>query len=64
VRLGGGYAKDEAAFSEFLWADFFRPKIDVRQIKERQAQAVQQGIKLAHSREARYLPGWICKKGK
>jgi hypothetical protein len=63
VRTGGGYAKDEAPFSEFLWADFFRPHIDVKQIKERQAQAVREGIRLAHSREARYLPGWICKNG-
>ena len=64
VRLAGGYAKDEAPFSEFLWADFFRPRIDAQQIKQRQAQAVRQGVKLAHSREARYLPGWICEKGK
>jgi hypothetical protein len=64
VRLAGGYAKDEAPFSEFLWADFFRPRIDAQHIRQGQAQAVRQGVKLAHSREARYLPGWICKKDK
>lgn len=64
VRLQGGYAKDQAPFSEFLWADFFRTRISARQIKQRQAQATRAGVKLAHSREARYLPGWICKTGK
>jgi len=64
VRLQGGYAKDQAPFSEFLWADFFRTRVDARQIKERQVQAVRSGVKLAHSRDARYLPGWICKTGK
>jgi hypothetical protein len=64
VRTGGGYAKDEAPFSEFLWADFFRSRIPVRQIRQSQAQAVKAGLKLAHSRDARYLPGWICKDTK
>ena len=62
VRTGGGYAKDETPFSEFLWADFFRARIPVSQIKSKQDQAVRAAIKLAHSREARYLPGWICPK--
>jgi hypothetical protein len=62
VRTNGGYAKDEAPFSEFLWADFFRTRISARQIKVGQAQAVKTGVKLAHSRQARYLPGWICQK--
>ena len=32
VRMAGGYAKVEAPFSEFLWADFFRPRVTARQI--------------------------------
>jgi hypothetical protein len=63
VRTGGGYAKDEAPFSEFLWADFFRTRISAAQIKNQQDQAVKSAVKLAHSRDARYLPGWICLKG-
>jgi hypothetical protein len=59
VRIGGGYAKDQAPFSEFLWADFFRSRVSTKLIADRQAQAVRTGIKLAKSREARYLPGWI-----
>ena len=64
VRLAGGYAKDQAPFSEFLWADFFRPRVPVRLINQRQSQAIRAGVKLAHSKEARYLPGWICSTGK
>jgi hypothetical protein len=62
VRTSGGYAKDEVPFSEFLWADFFRPRISVRDIKENRVRAVKAGVKLAHTRQARYLPGWICAK--
>ncbi len=62
VRVGGGYAKDETPFSEFLWADFFRPHIGPKQIKSQQNQAVRAAIKLAQSRRARYLPGWISSK--
>lgn len=61
VRLAGGYAKDQAPFSEFLWADFFRPRIGARLIADQQAQATSMGVKLARSRAARYLPGWIAK---
>lgn len=62
VRTSGGYAKDEAPFSEFLWADFFRPHLSAKEINANPARAVKAGLKLAHSRDARYLPGWICKK--
>ena len=61
VRLAGGYAKDTAPFSEFIWADFFRPRISARLIANQQSRATSAGVKLAHSREARYLPGWIGK---
>jgi hypothetical protein len=61
VRLAGGYAKDTAPFSEFLWADFFRPRVSARLIAGEQDRATRIGIKLAQSKEARYLPGWIGK---
>ena len=60
VRLAGGYAKDLAPFSEFLWADFFRPRVAARLIAEEQRRAVRTGVKLARSKAARYLPGWIA----
>jgi hypothetical protein len=60
VRLAGGYAKDLAPFSEFLWADFFRPRVAARLIADEQRRAVRTGVKLARSKAARYLPGWIA----
>lgn len=58
VRCAGGYAKDVTPFSEFLWADFFRPRIAVDRIENQFHKAVTKGIKLARTQEARYLPGW------
>jgi hypothetical protein len=60
VRLAGGYAKDLAPFSEFLWADFFRTRVAARLIVDEQRRAVHTGVKLARSKAARYLPGWIA----
>jgi hypothetical protein len=61
VRMAGGYAKDNAPFSEFLWADYFRSRVDARLIAEQRTRATRIGVKLARSVEARYLPGWIGK---
>jgi hypothetical protein len=61
VRTAGGYAKDTAPFSEFIWADFFRPRVGARLIAAERSRATRLGVKLAHSKEARYLPGWIRK---
>jgi hypothetical protein len=61
VRVAGAYAKDTAPFSEFLWADFFRPRVSAGLIASEQERATRTGIKLAQSKEARYLPGWIGK---
>ncbi|MDE2421062.1 MAG: chromosome partitioning protein ParB [Gammaproteobacteria bacterium] len=58
VRVAGGYAKDSAPFTEFLWADFFRPQISVDLINQSPKQAVEQAVGLARGSEARYLPGW------
>ncbi len=58
VRTAGGYAKDSAPFTEFLWADFFRPQISVDLINQSPKQAVEQAVGLARGSEARYLPGW------
>jgi hypothetical protein len=58
VRNAGGFAKDQAPFVEFLWADFFRPLIAARLIKQDLTRATRLGLKLARSAAARYLPGW------
>lgn len=58
VRRAGGFAKDVAPFSEFLWADFFRNLIPARLIKQDFTQALIHAQKMADSQAARYLPGW------
>lgn len=58
VRRAGGYAKSIAPFAEFLWADFFRPVIAMGTVKNNTKRAVNEGVKLARSAQARYLPGW------
>lgn len=58
VRRAGGYAKDQAPFVEFLWADFFRPRVSARLIRRQAARATRLGLRLARSGDARYLPGW------
>jgi hypothetical protein len=61
VRREGGYAKDQAPFVEFLWADFFRPRVSAQLIKKQPRLAARIGTRLARSNEARYLPGWSGK---
>lgn len=63
VRQAGGYAKDAAPFSEFLWADFFRPLVSRKQLQATgtsalPAELLQHAVALARSRAAHYLPGW------
>ena len=61
VRGAGGFAKSQAPFVEFLWADFFRPHIAVGLIKNDPKRAVREGVRLAQSMDARYIPGWSGK---
>lgn len=66
VRKAGGYAKDAAPFTEFLWADFFRPQFDKKQLASADgsglsAAALSQAVVLARSPAAQFLPGWSGK---
>jgi hypothetical protein len=61
VRRAGGFAKEQTVFAEFLWADFFRQRIDAELIGEQPVRATKAGVKLAQSSSARYLPGWSGK---
>ena len=61
VRRAGGYAKDQAPFVEFIWADFFRPRVAARLIRREPQRATRFGLRLARSDDARYLPGWTGK---
>ncbi|MHB8678454.1 MAG: ParB-like protein [Rudaea sp.] len=58
LRRMGGFAKDTTPFSEFLWADFLRRRIKIKQIdRDFDASAIR-ALKLAKSAEADFLPGW------
>ena len=60
VRNAGGYQKTDAAFSEFLWADFFRSRISPAEISSDFESAVQKGVILAHGSDAKALPGYVA----
>ena len=67
MRNIGGFAKDSTPFSEFVWADFFRRRIEVKQLEDHFEEALAKALELARSPEADYLPGWCAahtKKGK
>jgi len=59
LRLAGGYAKDISNYSEFLWADFLRRHINKSAITDDFALALEGALKLAKSKDADYLPGWV-----
>ena len=58
LRNGGGFAKDSTPFSEFLWADFLRPRIKAKTIRADFQAALTDALVLAKSGDADYLPGW------
>ncbi len=58
VRRSGGYSKSETPYAEFLWADFYRRRIDAKTIKHDFDSALAKALKLAHSTAANHLPGW------
>ena len=58
VRRAGGYAKDQTPFSEFLWADFLRRRIDAKTVEKHFERAVEKALDLVHGGRADYLPGW------
>lgn len=58
LRRQGGFAKDTTPFSEFLWADFLRRRIDRAAVAKNFGKAMKAALSLARSKEADYLPGW------
>jgi hypothetical protein len=58
LRRVGGFAKDTTPFSEFLWADFLRRRIDRDRIKKHFKRALGDALSFAKKQEADYLPGW------
>ncbi len=58
VRELGGYAKSNAPFSEFQWADFLRRRIKPALLRDNFEEAMQMAMALVKSHDANYLPGW------
>jgi len=58
VRNAGGFAKTPTAFAEFLWADFFRPRVPIGPTRPDFNQSVDSALKLATSSQAAHLPGY------
>jgi len=59
VRNAGGFKKIEAPFAEFLWADFFRTRIDAELLKGDLKDAVLKALPYAGCSAAKSLPGYI-----
>ena len=57
-RRLGGYAKDPTPFSEFIWADFLRRRIDKDAVAKNFDKAMKEALTLAKGKETDYLPGW------
>lgn len=60
VRDRGGYEKTEFFYTEAIWANFFRSRIQLGNTPEDFENAILQAIPLAHSSEAEDLPGYIA----
>ena len=58
LREAGGYSKDTTPYSEFLWADFLRRRIDRKEVETDFEGAVNKALELSHLAEANHLPGW------
>jgi hypothetical protein len=58
LRRAGGFAKDTTPFSEFLWADFLRRRIERKVVDGHFSKALEKALALARSHDAVYLPGW------
>ena len=58
LRRAGGYAKDTTPFSEFIWADFLRRRIEATMVTAQFSAALTRALALAHDKAADHLPGW------
>jgi hypothetical protein len=58
VRDAGGYLKTPEPFAEFQWAAFYRTRIPMWTNEFQFNAAVEQGVHLAWSPDARTLPGF------
>ncbi len=64
VRQEGGFNKTETPYMEFVWADYFRSKIELKVLKKDFDGAIRWAMKLAASPDAKALPGYVGKIAK
>ncbi len=60
VREAGGFVKTGIPFSEFTWANFFRPRIPISLLSRDFERAHKRAMRIAHSPDARSLPGSLA----
>jgi len=58
VRDAGGFKKVDAAFVEFIWADYFRRNIAIEDVRSDFKAAVRRAKHLARSPHAKRIPGY------
>jgi hypothetical protein len=58
LRRAGGFSKDTTPYSEFIWADFLRRRVDRKMVDEDFPTALAKALDLARGAEATHLPGW------
>ena len=63
LRRLGGFAKESTPFSEFLWADFLRRRLEKHAVELDFKGSLAQALVLAKSDGAQYLPGWSGPQG-
>lgn len=62
VRIAGGFAKTQTPFAEFAWADFFRQRVAKKSLRDDFRKAVKKCVRLATSRAAATLPGFLGRR--
>ncbi|MBA2124979.1 chromosome partitioning protein ParB [Hyphomicrobium methylovorum] len=58
LRFAGGFAKDTAPFSEFLWADALRRRVPRKIAENDFDEGLRLALEFAKSADASFLPGW------
>jgi hypothetical protein len=58
VRDAGGFAKSEAPFLEFLWANHLRDLMPRSQLESNPGKALRAALAIARSKKSSHLPGW------
>jgi hypothetical protein len=53
------YSKTDTPFQQFMWANYYRPKISAEQLRRDWPESVKLACKLSHLPAAKDLPGYI-----